>query len=256
MAPLFTIITVTYNASSTLPATLRSVNEQTCRLFEYIIMDGMSSDRTLKLAIDAGISEANIMSAKDNGIYDAMNHAMDRARGEYLIFLNAGDTFHSADTLQHIANVIMDNDFPGIVYGQTDLVDKAGRYIAPRHLSAPDELTLDSFSEGMVVCHQAFVVLRKLAQHYDLRFRFSADYDWCIRCLQRSKRNVNCNEVLIDYLYEGTTTANRGSSLRERFRIMSYYYGLMPTLWRHLRFIPRFLKQRRLERDSVAKLMK
>ncbi len=256
MAPLFSIITVTYNAASTLPVTLASVKEQTCGLFEYIVMDGLSTDKSLKLAIDAGIEQSRIYSSQDAGIYDAMNKAMDMARGEYLIFLNAGDRFHSADTLQHIADAIMDNDFPGIVYGQTDLVDARGRYVAPRHLRAPEVLTLDSFADGMVVCHQAFVVLRKLAQPYNLKFRFSADYEWCIRCLQRSRRNVYIDEVIIDYLYEGMTTANRRASLKERFRIMSYYYGFFPTLMRHLKFIPRFFGHRSAERKGLELLEK
>lgn len=251
MAPLFSIITVTYNAAATLPATLASVREQTCDLYEYILMDGVSTDRTLKLAIDAGLSRARIYSSPDKGIYDAMNKAMHLATGQYLIFLNAGDTFHSPDTLDHLATLITDNDFPGIVYGQTIVVDESRRCLAPRHLTAPECLTLDSFADGMVVCHQAFVALRKIAQDYDLRYRFSADYDWCIRCLQRSRCNMPLpdGEVMIDYLNEGVTTRNRRASLRERFRIMCRYYGVMPTLWRHVRFLMRYSRRRRLERS-------
>jgi glycosyltransferase involved in cell wall biosynthesis len=254
MAPLFSIITVTYNAASTLPATLASVKEQTCGMYEYIVMDGVSTDRTLKLAIDAGIPKARIYSSSDKGIYDAMNKAMNVATGQYLIFLNAGDTFHSPDTLEHLATLITDNDFPGIVYGQTCVVDANRRYLADRHLHAPEQLTLASFAEGMMVCHQAFVVLRKIAQPYNLKYRLSADYEWCIRCLQRSKSNVILpdDEVMIDYLSEGMTTANRRESLRERFRIMCYYYGVLPTMWRHLRFLTRFLKRRKLEKSFTG----
>lgn len=254
MAPLFTIITVTYNAAQTLPATLASVKEQTCGMYEYIVMDGVSTDRTLKLAIDAGIPQARIYSSPDKGIYDAMNKAMDLATGQYLIFLNAGDAFHSPDTLEHLARLITDNDFPGIVYGQTCVVGSDRRYIAPRHLSAPEDLTLESFAEGMVVCHQAFVVLRKLAQPYDLKYRLSADYEWCIRCLQRSRHNVALpdGEIMVDYLLEGMTTHNRRASLMERFRIMCYYYGVFPTVRRHLRFVGRFLRRRKLERSLVS----
>lgn len=245
MTPLFTIITVTYNAQNTLPPTLKSVAEQSCRLFEYIIMDGASTDKTLKLAIDAAIPEAKVYSNPDKGIYDAMNKAMQVAKGDYLIFLNAGDTFHTPDTLELIARTIIDTDYPGIAYGQTDLVDSSRKFIAHRHLTAPETLTLESFAEGMTVCHQAFIVNKKLAQLYNLKYRYSADYDWCIRCLQRSRRNCYIPEVLIDYLVEGETTRHRRASLWERFRIMSFYYGFFPTLLRHIGFIPRFFKHQK-----------
>lgn len=244
-APLFSIITVTYNAEATLPRTLASVKEQTCRLFEYLVVDGKSVDATLQLAADAAIAEMKIHSGRDNGIYDAMNKGLGMAEGEYVIFLNAGDAFHAPDTLQRIADAIMANDFPGIVYGQTDIVDIAGQRLGERHLRAPRELTLDSFRDGMVVCHQAFVVLRRITAPYNLDYRLSADYDWCIRCLQHSRRNVYIDDVLIDYLNEGTTTRNHRRSLRERFRIMCYYYGTFSTIKKHLSFIPRYLRRRK-----------
>ena len=244
-APLFSIITVTYNAEATLPRTLASVKAQTCRLFEYLVVDGKSTDATLQLAADAAIAEMKIHSGRDNGIYDAMNKGLGMAEGEYVIFLNAGDAFHAPDTLQRIADAIMANDFPGIVYGQTDIVDIAGQRLGERHLRAPRELTLDSFRDGMVVCHQAFVVLRRITAPYNLDYRLSADYDWCIRCLQHSRRNVYIDDVLIDYLNEGTTTRNHRRSLRERFRIMCYYYGTFSTIKKHLSFIPRYLRRRK-----------
>ena len=250
MNPLFSIITVTYNAANTLPATLKSVSEQSCRLFEHIIMDGASKDNTVKIAQDAQIKEMRLFSSPDKGLYDAMNKAMDVATGEYLIFLNAGDAFHSPNTLQQIADVIMDNDFPGIVYGQTQLVDTKRQRIGDRHLTAPEQLTLKSFANGMVVCHQAFIVLKRIAGEYDLKYRFSADYEWCIRCLQHSRNNIYIDDTIIDYLSEGITTANRKASLKERFHIMCYYYGTFPTIMKHVRFIPRFIKQRLKERKN------
>ena len=250
MSPLFSIITVTYNAAETLPATLASVKEQSCKLYEYIVMDGVSKDNTVQLATDANIPNARIISSPDKGLYDAMNKAIDVATGEYLIFLNAGDAFHSPDTLQKIADVIMNHDFPGIVYGQTQLVNANRQRIGDRHLTAPEELTLKSFAEGMLVCHQAFIALRRIVGQYDLRYRFSADYEWCIRCLQHSRNNVYIPHTIIDYLSEGLTTANRKASLKERFKIMCYYYGTIPTVLRHLKFIPRFLKQRRIDKKA------
>ncbi|MDE6174871.1 MAG: glycosyltransferase [Duncaniella sp.] len=244
MNPLFSIITVTYNAAATLPPTLKSVKEQTCRLYEYIIIDGASKDETVRLANESGIQSLNLISEPDRGLYDAMNKGLGVANGDYVIFLNAGDSFHSKDTLQQIADAIMDNDYPGIVYGQTQIVDSARNRIGDRHLTAPSVLTLDSFKNGMVVCHQAFIVLRKLVDNYDTRYRYSADYEWCIRCLQRSHRNHYVDGLLIDYLSEGMTTAHHKASLIERFRIMSHYYGMLPTVVRHFKFFFRNLKRR------------
>lgn len=247
-APLFSVITVTYNAEDTLPPTLASVRSQTFGSFEHIIVDGASRDRTVALAQENAPACQVLVSGPDRGLYDAMNKGLGMARGEYVVFLNAGDTFHTSSTLADVADAVMANDFPGVVYGQTDLVDAGRRRIAGRHLTAPCELTYDSFRDGMVVCHQAFFVLRRIAGYYDMKYRFSADYEWCIRVLQHSRHNCYIDAVLADYLMEGMTTRNRRKSLMERFRIMCYYYGTFATVMRHIAFIPRFLRRRRLEK--------
>jgi glycosyltransferase involved in cell wall biosynthesis len=217
-------------------------------VYEHIIMDGASKDRTLNIVKAHATDKTIVHSSPDNGIYDAMNKAMDVATGDYLIFLNAGDRFHSAHTLQELADAIMANDYPGVVYGQTQLVDIDNNYVGPRHLTAPEKLTFDSFKHGMLVCHQAFTVLRKVAPKYDTRWRLSADYEWCLRCLKRSRRNVYTGTTTINYLSEGMTTRNRRRSLIERYKIMSQYYGVFPTLMRHLAFLPRFIKANYLKK--------
>lgn len=238
--PLISIITVTYNAAKTVGVTMRSVASQTFHDYEHLVVDGVSKDGTLDIARSLLTPLTVIESSPDRGIYDAMNKGLGMALGEYVIFLNAGDKFHSEKTLQLIADTIRNNDFPGVVYGQTDMVDGEGRYLGPRHLTAPETLTLRSFATGMKVCHQAFVALRRIAPLYDTGWRFSADYEWCIRILQHSRRNVYTGATLIDYLSEGITTRNRRASLKERFRIMCHYYGTVPTVLRHIGFIPRF----------------
>ena len=256
MAPLISIITVTFNAGATLPATIKSVEEQTFRDFEYIIVDGKSRDNTLELARTCRVSDIRIKSESDNGIYDAMNKGIGMANGQYLIFLNAGDSFHAPDTLQRIADAIRDNDAPGIVYGQTELVDSDRNLLGPRHLNAPEVLTYESFKDGMLVCHQAFVVLAKIAPLYDLKYKLSADYDWCIQCLQHSRKNVYIPGVMIDYLSKGASTQQRRRSLKERFKIMCYYYGTLPTIMRHISFVPRYLANRRRMKSAQAAINK
>lgn len=233
---LFSIITVCYNAAGTIVPTLRSVAEQSFHDFEHIIEDGASKDSTVELCGEHTIAQTRLFSEPDRGIYDAMNKAMARARGEYLIFLNAGDAFPSADTLAEYARAIAENDFPGIVYGQTTLVDAERRPVGPRHLTAPRNLTWRSFADGMLVCHQAMAVKRSITEPYDLQYRFSADFDWVIKCLRRSDHNHYMDQVTALYLNEGATTANHRKSLMERFRIMCGYYGTVPTLLRHIKF--------------------
>lgn len=237
MKPLFSIITITYNAEATIEPTLRSIAEQTCKLYEHLVIDGASTDNTLQLVNRADNKLTTIVSEPDRGLYDAMNKGLARAQGDYVIFLNAGDSFHSPETLQLIADAAMDHDYPGIIYGQTDIVDADRRRIGPRHLTAPEVLEFKSMANGMVVCHQAFVALRKITEPFDLRYRFSADYEWCLRCLKKSKRNQYVDAVLIDYLNEGVTTRNHRKSLIERFKIMCRYYGTLPTMLRHVKFL-------------------
>ncbi|HIX26757.1 MAG TPA: glycosyltransferase [Candidatus Barnesiella excrementigallinarum] len=237
-SPLFSIITITFNAAATLPATLKSVEQQSFADYEYLVVDGASTDGTVAIA-RASSAVTSVTSEPDRGLYDAMNKGLRRATGRYLIFLNAGDALHAPDTLQKIARSV-EETHPDIVYGETALVDAQRTFIAMRRLQAPDVLSVKSFRMGMLVCHQAFVVRRAIAPEYDLHYRFSADYDWCIRCMQAAKTITNTHEILIDYLNEGVTTANRKASLRERYAIMCRYYGTLPTFLRHLWFAVRF----------------
>lgn len=245
MKPLFSIITVTYNAEATIGATLQSVASQTCDLYEHLIIDGGSSDRTIDIINSFDNPRIKLLSEPDEGIYDAMNKGISIAHGEYLIFLNSGDRFHEKCTLQLFADKIHENDYPGIVYGQTDLVDSDGRYLGPRHLTAPPDLTLDDMKKGMVVCHQAMAVYYRIINDYDIHYRYSADYEWVIMCLMHSRHNIYIDRTVIDYLCEGTTTRHHKESLKERFKIMCHYFGTWPTICRHISFALRYLKRRK-----------
>ena len=243
--PLFSIITVTWNAASVIAPTLASVKEQTGASFEHLIIDGASTDATLDIVRRAGIQNTRIFSEPDKGLYDAMNKGIDRALGKYLIFLNAGDAFASATTLARLSTLTDTN--PGVIYGQTQLVNTQREVVGMRHLTAPRHLTADSFKHGMLVCHQAFIARRDLAPHYDLSYRFSADYDWCIRVLQQSKANAYAgDEPIISFLTDGLTSKYHRTSLLERYHIMCHYYGTAATMMRHIGFAARAAKRKLL----------
>lgn len=250
VVPTFTIITATYNASHTLARTLQSVARQEFRDVEHIIMDGGSMDGTVQMAKDYQQHNPDlkivIVSERDKGLYDALNKGIRMAKGRYLIFLNAGDKFHASNTLQKVAECIKynpDGKLPAVVYGETDIVDDKGQFIRHRRLQAPEQLKWTSFRQGMLVCHQSFYALREIVPEYDLNYRFSADFDWCVRIMKKAKEMgmpfLNTHQILTDYLAEGLTTQNHQASLQERFRIMAKHYGLLTTCAMHAWFVIR-----------------
>lgn len=239
--PKFSIITVTYNAAKVLEDTIQSIVTQTYKNVEYIIIDGRSTDGTLGIINKYRNHIHTVISEPDQGLYDAMNKGIRLATGDYLCFLNAGDCLHEDDTLQLMTHSITGAALPDILYGETDIVDSEGHFLHKRRLSAPGTLTWKSFKKGMLVCHQAFFVRRDLAEPYDLHYRFSADFDWCIRIMKKAKVLHNTRLTLIDYLNEGMTTQHHKASLKERFRIMAKHYGLISTLAHHAWFVLRLL---------------
>lgn len=254
----FTIVTITYNAGHVLQRTLDSVLAQTYEGVEHLIVDGASKDDTLQLAeqykakSDASNSghKVIILSEPDHGIYDAMNKGLTQASGDYIVYMNAGDFFPHDDTLEMIVqrcllNELPTDELPGVLYGNTNIVDSEGRFLHPRRLQPPAKLTWRSFRHGMLVCHQAFYARMDIAknQQYDTRYRFSADVDWCIRVMHETERMglslCNTHLVLANYTEEGATTQNHRASLKERFDVMRRHYGLFSTLVMHAWFVVR-----------------
>lgn len=241
--PKFSIITVTYNAESVLDDTIQSIVTQTYHNIEYIIIDGGSTDRTLNIVNRYKNLITKVISESDNGLYDAMNKGINLATGDYICFMNAGDEFHEDDTLQLIVHSLKGTDLPDVIYGDTDIVDIEGHFLHKRRLSPPEKLTWKSFKNGMLVCHQAFFARTELAKKtpYDLKYRFSSDFDWCIRILKQACVIHNTRLTLIDYLNEGMTTKNHKASLKERFHIMCKHYGFISTTLHHIWFVFRLL---------------
>ena len=251
----FSIVTVTYHAARVLKPTIDSVLMQSYADVEHLIIDGASTDDTLKMAEaykktsdEAGNGhEVCILSEPDKGIYDAMQKGLDMATGDYICFLNAGDRLPDPDTLLMIADKTDINHKPGVIYGDTDVVDESGTFLYHRRLAAPERLSWKSFRYGMLVCHQAFYALTSIAKEipYDQRYRYSADVDWCIRVMKEAEKRklslVNTHAIVAHYLEEGQTTLHHRASLKERFDVMRRHYGLISTVFMHLWFAVRQL---------------
>ena len=237
---LFSIITITYNASQWLERTIQSIISQSYSHIEYIVIDGNSTDGTLDIIKKYQSSIARWISEPDEGLYDAMNKGLKLASGDYVWFINAGDTLYSENTVQEIVNMINGKNPPDIIYGETAIVDTQGNPLGMRRLKAPENLTWKSFRMGMLVCHQSFLVQRTIAEPYDLQYRFTGDYDWCIRNMRKAKIIFNTHLILSRFLEAGLSAENRKKSLKERYRIMCANYGKIQTQILHIWFAVRF----------------
>ena len=251
-----TYVTITYNAAKVLQRTLDSVLAQDYPNIEHLIIDGASTDETLKI-VDDYITRSNaaenghqiqVSSEPDKGIYDAMNKGLRSMAGDYVCYLNAGDFLPAADTASRIAQQVAASDCtPAVLYGDTDIVDGEGRFLHHRRLAPPENLTWKSFRQGMLVCHQAFYARTDfaIATPYDLQYRYSADVDWCIRVMKAAaKENVpmlNLHMVVANYTQEGQTTLHHRESLWERYRVMEHHYGRVQTFLLHCWFAVRSL---------------
>lgn len=246
-----TIITVTYNAAGVLQRTFDSVSSQTYTHIEHLIIDGASKDETAAIAEqykEKATYEVVIQSEPDHGLYDAMNKGLRKATGDYLVFLNAGDTLHAKDTLEIVVKGLKNkvkgknSQLPAIIYGDTAIVDTNGRFLHLRRHRPPEKLTWRSFKQGMLVCHQAFYVRTDIAQQneYNLHYRHSADVDWCIRVMKQAEQigllSVNTHAVLADFMEGGNTTQHHRDSLKERYQVMCRHYGSLQTFFLHIWF--------------------
>ena len=257
-----TYVTITFNAAKVLQRTLDSIMQQDYPNIVHLIIDGASTDDTLRL-VDDYIARSNasenghriqVTSEPDKGIYDAMNKGLRSLDGDYVCFLNAGDFLPSPDTVSKIAEAATNThhqtpntQLPAVLYGDTDIVDGEGRFLHHRRLSPPENLTWKSFKQGMLVCHQAFYARTDfaIATPYDMQYRYSADVDWCIRVMKAAEKEniplLNLNMVVANYTEEGQTTLHHRESLWERYRVMEHHYGRVQTCLLHLWFVVRAL---------------
>lgn len=233
-----TIITITYNASATLRRTIESVVAQEYSKIEYIIVDGASTDGTVDIIKEYPNVVTRYVSEPDKGLYDAMNKGLQMATGEYVWFVNAGDEIASPTVIRDMFKY---EPYCDVYYGNTVMTDMEGNVIGDRRLTPPDNLTWKSFKMGMLVSHQSFVARRVLCGKYDLKYRFSADFDWCIRVLRNSDFICNTDMTLSRFLDGGITKQNIVPGLKERFSIMCKYYGVLTTLLCHIPIGIKFL---------------
>jgi len=231
MQPLLSVITIVYNNVSDIERTLLSVIGQTYPRIEYIVIDGASTDGTMDVINRYKANLAVVVSEKDKGIYDAMNKGLALATGDYVLFMNSGDEIYAPDTVTQVFNTAAGAD---IYYGETEMYNQNWESLGQRRHQAPEAFNWKSFQYGMNISHQAIYIKRSLCGPYDLQYLYSADIDWIIRAAKKSSTIVNTHRYVAKYLVGGVSKQKHLASLKERFRIFSKYYGLLPNLLNHV----------------------
>lgn len=178
-SPIITVITVSFNAVSSIEETILSVINQTYSNIEYIVIDGGSIDGTVDIIQKYEDRIAYWVSEPDKGIYDAMNKGIDAATGEWVNFMNSGDTFYSETTVEHIVRNIKDNI--DVLYGDTILKYSFG-------LKEKKALPLNTMMKHIPFTHQSCSVrLSLMREKFDLRYSICGDYHFFYRQYIREK---------------------------------------------------------------------
>ncbi len=180
--PLVSVITVCRNAAATLEACLSSVAGQTYAPVEHVLIDGASTDSTAAILDRHASRLAVVVSEPDEGIYDAMNKGVARARGEFVIFINADDHFASPDSLRDAMAEIARQPDGDVYYGALEVRGIGAPF---RHAPPPPENAAEEMVLGCLP-HQATLARRSVFERtgpFDLRWRRHADYDWWLKVL-------------------------------------------------------------------------
>lgn len=167
------IITINYNDAIGLRKTIESVVSQSFRDFEYIIIDGGSSDNSKNVILEYQSKITNWVSEKDNGIYNAMNKGILKARGEYCLFLNSGDFLVNQNVLQSVLSHPTNAD---IIYGNIHI--DWGNNITQGKM--PNKITFEQMYLD-TLWHPVSFIKRNLFEKfgfYNESYKIVADYDF------------------------------------------------------------------------------
>ena len=202
---MISVITINHNNHAGLLKTIDSVVNQTYNNFEYIIIDGGSTDGSVDVIkkyadrIDYWVSEP------DNGIYNAMNKGIDVAKGEYCIFLNSGDSFCDYQTLS-LSLPFLDG---------TDVVAGYAKLDTGEIGTLPKEITLQSLYNHQHPCHQSSFIKTELLKkyRYDEKYKLVSDWKFFIQIFIYNNSSYKPIDVVVSvYDTNGISSINRGSS--------------------------------------------
>lgn len=204
------VITAVHNRRATVAQAVRSVQAQSYRHVQQVVVDGVSSDGSLQVLKACLASDAVLLSEPDQGIYHALNKGIHLCNGDVIGLMHSDDFFADDQVLSDVAAAFAD---PAVdaVYGDLDYVDGSDPGRVVRHWRA-GSFARDRLAWGWMPPHPTMFVRRHVFERcggYDTRYRISADYDWILRCLgQEGIRLAYLPRVLVKMRVGGLSNAS------------------------------------------------
>ena len=264
--PKLSIVTVCYNAVDLIEKTIQSIINQTYKNVEYIVIDGASTDGTVKL-VEKYLDEIDcFVTESDDGIYDAMNKGIKVAKGEWINFMNAGDVFYNNRVLELVASEI--NPDCGVIFGDMAILKNDVLY---REKARPF-YNNPKLHHYMGFNHQCTFVRLDLAKNncFNLKYKLAADYNMIIELFRKGVEFQQLDIVIAKYLDSGISVKKRREHLFETLMIdhpddllLNYIYSYIIDIHKRIKssivyvlnaFSPSLVKTLRKEKGFLLEL--
>ena len=226
-----TIITVVKNDKKNLLISLKSIMSQTYKNFEYIIYDGMSNDGTRSIVQTYLNKNIKYICKQDNNYYEGLNYAINKATGDYIGILNAGDQYCNCNTLKKIAKVICSVNYD-ILFGNLIYINSRNHHV--RHWNFPvKKLTLLS---ALKIASPTLFIKKKIFKlnFYNSKFSISSDTDFNLKLSQKKLKFMYYDHYLL-FMRTGGLSSNYKFFLRKMiedlFILKKYFKYTYPFIY-------------------------
>lgn len=205
------VITINYNNALGLKKTLDSVFNQTSKDFEYIVIDGASSDDSVEVIKEYENIITYWVSEPDKGIYNAMNKGIARAKGDYCIFMNSGDVFYEKSTIER---VLVNLDGTAVITGSIKFANGIKE--------APSEITLVNFLRNTLAHQSSFIKTALLKKYgYDENYKIVSDWKFWIQVLVLDNLSYKSIDIVVsEYDLTGISITNTALRESERQKVL------------------------------------
>lgn len=242
------IVTAVYNREKTIEQAVNSVNEQSYSNVEHLIIDGGSTDDTLKIIRQKNLPRIRVFSEPDTGIYDALNKGIILAKGEVIGIMHSDDFFANSHVIKKVAQAFDDRKVEA-VYGDLDYVSSSDPSRIIRHWRSAD-FNMKRLMRGWMPPHPSLFLRRSVFDRlglYDTTYKIASDYEAILRYFGKGNiQSIYLPEVLVKMRVGGESNRNLGRIIqksREDYRALrsNKMGGLTTVAWKNLSKIPQFI---------------